>query len=145
MSQHGSSGFESHMRPVTKITILGVRLAVIALAFYWLLIFAGTHLPKVPDIATSLNDKVKHFAAFFGLATLLCYVTTSRQLVKRFVAIGIVAMVYAALDEMTQSFIPGRTPDVMDFVADSVGVWSAIACYVVARKVFPALTWPEPA
>ncbi|MCP4777372.1 MAG: hypothetical protein GY880_24405, partial [Planctomycetaceae bacterium] len=35
------------MRPVTKITIFGFRLAIVVLAAYWLCIFVGTHLPNM--------------------------------------------------------------------------------------------------
>ena len=40
----------STMRPVTKITILGLRLGVVALAVYWAVIFLGTHLPAAVSI-----------------------------------------------------------------------------------------------
>ena len=121
------------MRPITKITILGVRLAVIALIAYWLLIFVGTHLPRLPDMAHHVGDKSMHFGAFFGLGAILCYVTNSRHLVQRFTVIGLVGMTYAALDELTQNLVSGRTADIMDFAADAAGIWSAIACYAIAR------------
>lgn len=122
------------MRPVTKIKILGLRLAVVVLAAYWLLIFVGTHHPSTLDPSPSLiNDKVKHFGAFFMLGTLLCYVTTSSRWFRRFVTIGIAGMAYAAVDEWSQRFVPGRYPDVMDFVADTAGLWTAIGIYVAAK------------
>ena len=129
------------MQPVTKISLLGVRLAVFVLAFYWLLMFTGTHLTattlEVADsIGPKLNDKVKHFGAFFLLGTLLCYVTNSKRWVKRFVSIGLVGTVYAGLDEYTQRFVAGRYPDVYDFLADSLGLWTAIASYVIAKMLF---------
>ncbi len=121
------------MRPVTRITILGVRLGVIALIAYWLLIFAGTHVPKMPDIGAEVSDKFTHFVAFFGLGALLCYVTNSRHLVWRFAIIGLIGMTYAALDELTQTLVAGRQADVMDFIADCAGLCSAIALYAIAR------------
>jgi len=132
------------MRPVTKITILGVRLGVIALIAYWLLIFVGTHLPTVPEIAANVSDKAKHFVAFFGLGTLLCYITNSRQLVKRFTTIGLVGMLYAGIDETTQHFVAGRQPDVMDFAADSAGLWIAIGLYALARVFVERFRRPAP-
>lgn len=123
------------MQPVTKITIFGFRLAVVVLASYWLLIFVGTHLPAAADFSPGVNDKLKHFSAFFFLGTLLCYVTNSTNWFRRFMTIGLAAMAYAALDEMTQRFVPGRVPSVMDFVADSAGVWSAIGIYVIAKMI----------
>lgn len=127
---------DGQMRPVTKITVFGVRLGIAALAAYWLIIFIGTHLPGVSQIQPKVNDKLQHFSAFFLLGTLLCYVTTSERWLIRFATIGVVGMTYAALDEWTQSFIPGRYPDVRDFVADSLGLWSAITVYLLAKVVW---------
>lgn len=134
MSVHTAIPNESpSMRPVTKITILGVRLAVIALIAYWLLIFVGTHLPHARDFAPDVGDKSKHFTAFFGLGVLLCYVTNSRHLVLRFAIIAAIGITYAAVDELTQNLVRGRVADVWDFVADVAGLLSAIALYSFAR------------
>ncbi len=121
------------MQPVTKITILGFRLGVVVLAVYWGMIFLGTHLPAVLDISPQVSDKAKHFAAFMGLGLMMCYVTNSRRTGRRFGGIALAGMAYAAIDELTQHFVPGRVPDVMDFVADSAGLCTAIGIYVTAR------------
>jgi len=129
---------DSTMQPVTKISLFGVRLAIFALGIYWLLMFTGTHLTantlQVADsIGPQVSDKVKHFGAFFVLGTLMCYVTNSSRLVRRFTLIGFGGMAYAALDEYTQRFVAGRYPDFHDFVADSLGLWAAIMTYAVAK------------
>ncbi len=72
------------MRPVTKITIFGFRLAMVVLGLYWLAIFVGTHLPGALVVTPNVNDKVKHFSAFFVLGGLLCYVTNSPRWFRRF-------------------------------------------------------------
>ncbi|TWU51652.1 VanZ like family protein [Rubripirellula reticaptiva] len=123
------------MRPVTKVSLLGIRLAIVALAIYWIAIFTGTHLPAVHDFSPKVNDKIKHFSAFFGLALLMCYTTNSDRLLKRFAMIAAVGMAYAAFDEITQGLVPGRTTDVMDFAADTAGILTAIGCYAVARMI----------
>lgn len=138
------------MRPVTKITIFGFRLAIVVLSVYWLCLFVGTHLPNMGEILDlrfgmnhGVNDKVKHFSAFFLLGGLLCYVTNSPHWFKRFAIIGLVGMTYAALDEITQNFIPGRYPDVLDFAADTAGLWTAIALYVAAKYVYLLFNKPS--
>ncbi|MEE2938212.1 MAG: VanZ family protein [Planctomycetota bacterium] len=123
------------MRPVTKITIFGVRLGVVVLVAYWLMIFTGTHLPGGSQLGPPGNDKIQHFTAYFLLGAMLCYVTTSPRYLPRFLIIGISAMAYAAFDELTQTFIPGRYPDLSDFIADSTGLWAAIAIYATAKLV----------
>jgi VanZ family protein len=125
------------MRPVTKIKILGLRLATVTLAAYWLMIFVGTHQPSILDPTPSLiNDKVKHFTAFFLLGGMMCYVTNSRRWLRRFATIGLLGMAYGAIDEVTQHFVPGRYPDKFDFLADAAGVWTAIGIYVAAKYCY---------
>jgi len=134
---------KAEMRPITNITIFGCRLAMVVLAIYWLGIFVGTHLPnfgEIVDLRLRINDKVKHFSAFFLLGSLLCYVTNSSRWWKRFSLIGLAGMSYAAVDEITQNFIPGRYPDVLDFAADAAGLWTAILLYVAAKWVYLLLT-----
>ncbi|PHQ32004.1 VanZ family protein [Rhodopirellula bahusiensis] len=121
------------MQPVTKLRLLGFRLAVIALAAYWIAIFVGTHLPKIPKTLPAVNDKVMHFTAFFGLATLLCYCTTSPRVWRRFPIIVAMCLVYACVDELTQSFVRGRHSDVMDFLADAAGTLTAVILYATVR------------
>ena len=52
-------------------------------------------------------------------------------------------MVYAAIDEITQSFIPGRYPDVLDFAADAAGLWTAILVYVAAKGIHASRRMPQ--
>ena len=121
------------MQPVTKLRLLGFRLAVIALAAYWTAIFIGTHLPKMPKALPSVNDKVMHFTAFFGLAMLLCYCPTSTRVWRRFPIIVAMCLVYACVDELTQSLVRGRHSDVMDFLADAAGTLTAVILYATVR------------
>ncbi|MEM9585832.1 MAG: VanZ family protein [Planctomycetota bacterium] len=121
------------MRPLTRIRILNVRLGIFVLAAYWLLIFAGTHLPSPPDVAAQLSDKSKHFIAYLGLTWLLCYVTQSSHAARRFTTIAVVASAYAVLDELTQGFVPGRQPDVWDLLADLAGILAGLSVYLFAR------------
>lgn len=107
---------------------------MIALAAYWLALFTGTHLPKVPDVLPVLNDKAKHFVGYFGLTILLCYVGTSTDLVPRFRRVAVIALSYGIVDELTQLFVPGRSAEFLDFVADACGVACAIGIYALLRK-----------
>ena len=136
------SGFPAYtirstaMRPISRITILGFRLGIVALVVYWAALFLGTHLPAAVDFSPQVSDKLKHFTAFLGLATLLCYVTTSPNLWRRFSLIAVIALSYAALDEFTQQFVAGRCADVQDFLADAAGIAVAIGGYATARWFF---------
>lgn len=128
------------MRPLTKISLFGVRLATAVLAIYWLAIFAGTHTPTMPSFAPNVWDKALHFSAFFGLATLLCYVVPVRRSAwRKFGTVALIALAYGAFDELTQSLVRGRFTDMNDFFADVLGVSSAIAIYATLR--WAGLKW----
>ncbi len=133
------------MQPTTKITIFGVRLALVILGLYWLLIFTGTHLPKLPGPPLGTNDKTIHFFAYFLLVTLMCYSTQSIHWLRRFSAIGGIAMAYGAIDELTQAWVPNRSPDPLDYAADVAGICTAIALYVGAKCFYETTMLREPA
>ena len=61
-------------------------------------------------------DKAAHFAAF-SLLTLLLWRATEMPLV----AVG-AALLFGALDEWRQTYVPGRESDARDFLADPSGV-----------------------
>ena len=98
---------------------------------YWIGMFAGTHVPKIPQpLDTSIPDKTLHYAAFAGLGLLLAAFRSCnarlrwRDLVVLF---GVIAL-YGALDEITQ--IPvGRTADVFDWFADLIGATTGLLVF----------------
>ena len=75
--------------------------------------------------AAPISDKVEHAVAYALLALLGC--TTSRRGVLR-TMIGV--SVFGTAIEMLQGFSPGRSPDVLDALANIAG--AALACSVVA-------------
>ena len=125
------------MKPITRLTVLGVRVGVVAVAMYWLMIAVGTHIPAEFDFTAGHSDKWRHLAAFGGLTTGLLYITSSprsrRATSRRFLAVGLLVATYAVVDEWTQRFIPGRTPDLMDVVADLAGMALAMVGYLAVR------------
>ena len=125
------------MPKLTRITVFGIRLATVVLVIYWIALFTGTHMPSPPRIGVGVNDKVKHFVAFFGLATLLYWVAPGhRGPLKKVAFVLFVAITYAAVDESTQAFSPNRTVDLNDFFANSAGILAATLVYLVSRAIF---------
>jgi VanZ family protein len=101
-------------------------LVYIPLVLYWLVLLTLTTLPgeDLPDIG--VVDKVNHFVAYFGLAVLLslCLLfQTKYELLyrKSFLMTFLIIIVYGALDEIHQIFIPGRSAEVLDWTADASG------------------------
>ena len=97
------------------------------LGLYWLLIFIltsipGNHVPKLFGV----SDKIKHLGAYFVLAILLnftLYVQNKFPILSRksFYFTFLITLLYGVIDEVHQIFIPGRSFDWWDLVADVVG------------------------
>ena len=94
-------------------------------------IFYVSSLPDPPAPPTS--DKGLHWLAYLGLAVLVVRALV-RGLPKRIgpgVAAAAIAITvaYGATDEVHQLFVPGRTGDVYDLMADAAGaVAGTVAC-----------------
>lgn len=91
------------------------------------------------------SDKVVHFLLFGLMATLVARidaVARTRPL-GRYAAILIVS-VFGVTDELHQHFTPGRSMDVWDWVADTLGAGLATVLYVewlVYRDVLESAVW----
>lgn len=100
-------------------------------------------LPSPPGV----DDKMAH-ALSYGLLGVLCLIGLAegewrRVTWRRCLAAVVLAAAYGATDEFHQSFVPGRSPDLADLVADAfgaalaVGVVGASAILFGGRSVAP--------
>lgn len=86
-------------------------------------------LSSIPDLGGSTSvvryqDKIAHFGIFGILGFLMtrAVVFGRREAGWRSVLAGLLVIaIYAALDEFHQSFVPGRSVEVTDFLADCLG------------------------
>ena len=83
------------------------------------------------DLANAVWDKLLHSAAFGGLALLYWIGLGFRAPLPSWILVTTIG----ALDEFHQIFIPTRTADVLDVVADAVG--AAIVILVLQRLSRP--------
>jgi len=113
------------------------RTSLAALILYWLALAVATHIPKPPDIPLEQGDKLVHLAAYALLAFLaaVCWSAYRSPLRKRHLLVLFALLsLYAAVDELTQ--IPfGRQADLLDWLADTIGVACGIAAFAVVRKL----------
>ena len=86
-------------------------------------IASGRGQVAAPDIIDF--DKVAHFSIFGLLATLMVRVEPRWQ---GWMAILIVSL-FGLLDEWHQSFTPGRSVEIADWVADTLGALVAVTVY----------------
>lgn len=105
-------------------------------AVYALFIFALSSTSYKPS-AAPCTTKIFHVAEYFVLGVLLCRVWWSSTLslgvaplTIRVLAAGIL---FAASDEIHQSFVPGRTPTVSDVILDTSALCLGLLLVVAIR------------
>lgn len=80
---------------------------------------------NLPDLGGFGVDKIAHFLAYAALAVALSlWFSPEEVLEKKYISILIVvvlASLYGAVDEIHQSFVPGRDADFFDLLADIFG------------------------
>ncbi len=109
------------------------------LAIALLIITASSRSQVASPNVTAIDDKFAHFGAYGLLATLVCRVRGGWR------AAGwslLAVSAFGASDEWHQSFVPGRSPDVMDWVADTTGAALAVALYAGWSRYRQLLEWP---
>jgi VanZ family protein len=81
-------------------------------------------------------DKVAHFGMYAVLASLVTIAVRGQSALVRTVVLTIAAIaVFAAVDEWHQKFIPGRSTELADWVADSLGgITGVIAASLLNRR-----------
>lgn len=88
-------------------------------------------------------DKIGHFLVYGLLATLVCRMRPG----WRGAVIGLVAAsIFGVTDEWHQSYVPGRSSDPMDWVADTLGAALAVSLYAgwpLYRRVLEWPLWPR--
>ena len=93
-----------------------------------------SELPSLPEIVT---DKDLHCGFYFGFGLVVLRALARRwERVTLLTMLGaiVTAVLYGVSDEFHQSFVPGRTPDVADVVADGIGATAAVGtAWLVAR------------
>jgi hypothetical protein len=105
------------------------------------IIFALSAQPRLPSFFPSFSqeDKVKHLIAYWALSiaafrgALLAPLARSGGAYVQ--SLGL-ALVYGVTDEFHQAYVPGRSPDVFDWLADAAGAVLGIVMATMARRFF---------
>jgi VanZ family protein len=95
------------------------------------LIFAASSRSTVAGPRIPYFDKVVHFSVYGLLGTLVC--RQGRDWRGAAVAIVVVSA-YGATDEWHQSFVPGRSTELADWIADTAGAVVAAVMYTRWRR-----------
>jgi VanZ family protein len=124
---------------VKRLLLWGLVVAHMAL------IFAASSSSE-PGLPSSVSDKVVHLAAYGVLGALVLNALADGVLagytVPRAVLAIAITVLYGVGDELHQSFVPGRTPDALDVLADAAGAALAAAVLLGFRAGHAA--WVSP-
>lgn len=96
--------------------------------FYALLIFAVSAIPQLspPFWGFKFEDKILHFIEYslFSFLLFFAFFTSKKEFFQKrvFLFSSLIGIIYAFSDEIHQRFVPGRSYDLFDFLADCVGI-----------------------
>lgn len=95
-------------------------------------------LPSIPTVSVIGTDKLVHAAAFFGMAWLFFraaqyrWGSKPRKVLSLASAMGSFAV--GGLLELHQMSIPGRSAELLDWIADGVGAMLAVVGLALAER-----------
>ena len=118
----------------------GVLFFWLPLVAYMALIFYLSSRPDVPNVLPGLTfgDKIIHLAAYVLLALLWGRAITRRWTAiddkKVFVIAVLCTGLYGISDEIHQSFVPGRSADSLDAIADIAGAMVGARLYIRYKR-----------
>ena len=102
-----------------------------------ILILTSIPTLKPPDLGVGFSDKIAH-AGVYGVFALLLIrsfshgLTNTNQTPQMSFLTGIV---FGAVDELHQLFIPGRYAEWVDYAADVLGTGLVVLGYIVWRRI----------
>lgn len=106
-------------------------------------IFIESSFPSdsFPDKTFELEDKFVHFAIYFVLSVsaFLSFIRQKKINLLReraLVSIVIFTLIYGGLDEIHQYFVPGRSCDFYDWLANIAGSVFAVLAIIILKKLF---------
>ena len=114
------------------------RLALFVALAWLVVLFYLSHQPILPvPMVFSFQDKVVHALAYGVLAALLLAARRpGADGYSRAQILGsiLIASLYGITDEWHQSFVPGRTSSVKDWLADAAGILVALVVLAVWER-----------
>lgn len=110
-----------------------------AAAHYGLIFFLSSQSSFSVEAPFDNFDKLVHLGLFTVLSFLLSFgifKSTRLPLGKKIVLIVVTGVILGALDEVHQSFVPLREPDILDAAVDAVGIALGLLIYGLISRAF---------
>ncbi len=120
-----------------------LQLLSLTLALAWMgMIFFLSHQPSLPTPSLFPGqDKLFHAGAY-GLLALLYLGSLPRHRPghagRQVLIVSLLAILYGVTDEFHQSFVPGRSPELLDLLADGVGAFTAAWLATLVKQRYAA-------
>lgn len=137
-------------RAQATVSLRTVVLAWLPAAAYMLTIWlvSSFELPSFPTSSFPLRDKGVHLVEYGVLGFLVAHACLRTFASRPRARIALFAILFGTLwgvlDEMHQAFVPGRSADVLDVVADVSGVTLGTLARLVVSAVHATLTRRAP-
>lgn len=128
--------------PRVKQYLLAWAPAALTMAAIWLL--SSSSAPGVPIDVLPFRDRGAHFLAYGTLSFFVAHApirTGERRRARVWLFAVYTAVLWGLLDEIHQAFVPGRSPDLVDLVADGLG--ASVGAFL--RVLFVRRAAPAPA
>ena len=102
---------------------------------YLFLILIGSSIPgkSVPTVFALTWDKLIHVIEYFFLG-ILGYKAYENRYKHITIIISMFGIIFGCMDEIWQSFIPGRNPSYYDVIADGIGVILGVTTIRMIKK-----------
>ena len=103
-------------------------------------LFAASSASDTSAVPPVFTDTILHVGAYaaLGLTVFRAFADArfERMTPLRALAAVLFCILYGVSDEFHQSFVPGRTPDVKDLVADGVGAAAGAGALLLLKAVW---------
>lgn len=108
------------------------KIIYVVLLVYWAVLLYVTSVPGIsPPLSFNFSDKLHHFIAYLILFLLLSLALEIQNLnyyikKKHIILALVITIAYGAFDEIHQHFIPNRSCEFFDWVANCAGALTGI-------------------
>ncbi len=114
---------------------VSVVLIIIVLSIMWY--FSSLESSSIKMITFSWASILYHLGIFFLFSFLLLMIISKNEIkAKRIIITITISLIVAILDEIHQSFVPGRDPSIKDILIDLTGTTlSSLSCFISKKHI----------
>jgi VanZ family protein len=118
--------------PIARIRWVFV-LAWMGLIFY---LSSRSDLPTPNGLSAEVEAILGHLTVYAVLAVLIAYALADSGIstVRRLISAFVFAVLYGVSDELHQSFVPGRDPDIFDLMVDGIGAFIGLIAWILLQN-----------